>query len=393
MSKAQEIIDEFSFIEGGLFRKVQLKLGVANHQGFLALAGICFAWLPLAILTSMDGTLYSGPSIPFILDFGIHARLLVAVPMLILIRGTISLKTAAVTKYLSGSLLKEEGKQKMISSVLPFARKLACSSVTELILLLFVGGSVFSLYSAGTYGGIQGEASTWMFLGLPEENILSRAGKWAVYVSLPFFQFLLLQWLWRYIVWMYLLFRFSKANLDLLPTHADRCGGLGIVILAQRSFSFVFVAGSLVISGQLITHFIDQPDLIKVILAVVIGYIVLCMILLFLPLFFFIAQLVKTRQAGMLRLSLLATEMSRTFESEWLNETPLEKRIETRQVDPSMAYDYASMYDNLQQLRVIPVTKNDIIGIALTLVLPFVPIVFIYYSAKEVLEKIIGLLF
>jgi hypothetical protein len=326
-------------------------------------------------------------------DYGIHARLLVAIPMLILIRGTISLKTAAVTKYLSGSLLSEEGKQKMISSVLPLARKLACSSVTELIILLIVAGSVYSLYSTGKYGGIQGEASTWMFLGLPEENTLSNAGKWAVYISLPFFQFLLLQWIWRYMVWMYLLFRFSKANLELLPTHADRSGGLGIIILAQRSFSFIFVAGSLVISGQLITHFMDAPDLIKVIQAVVIGYIVLCMILLFLPLSFFISQLVKTRQSGMLRLSLLATEMSRRFESDWLNESPIEKRIESRQVDPSMAYDYASMYDNLQQLRVVPVTKNDIIGIAITLVLPFIPIVFIYYSAKEVLEKIVGLLF
>ena len=57
-----------------------------------------------------------------------------------------------------------------------------------------------------------------------------------------------------------------------------------------------------------------------------------------------------------------------------------------------MAYDYASMFDNLQQLRVIPVTPRDIISIAVTVALPFIPILFVYFSAAEVFQKIIGLL-
>lgn len=384
--------NNYSFLEGGLFRKAQKKFGVENQQGLLAVAGICFAWLPLVVLTALDGTLYSGASHPFLEDVAMHARILLAVPVLILIRNVIDIKTTAVTKYIAENLLEPDVRQKLLSVKLPWLRKLACSSWTELVLILIVTSALISVYQSGVFGGIQGVDSNWKFIGKPEENILSLAGKWAVCISIPFFQFLLLQWLWRYIVWMMLLFHFSKLPLRLLPTHADRSGGLGIIILAQRSLSFIFVAGSLVICGQLLVHLTNSPDGIMLVQRVGIGYILLGVILLILPLLFFMGKLVKTKQLGLLRLSMLGTDMSRTFEQEWLNDRPIEQRIEEKHVDPSMAYDYASMYDLLQQLRIVPITLRDVIGLAVSLALPFIPILFVYYSAAEVLEKILGFL-
>ena len=382
----------FSLIEGGLFRKAQVKLGVNNHQGALALAGICFAWLPLVILNALDGTLYSGVSSPFVEDIAMHARILIALPVLILIRKVIDIKSTGAIKYVSDYILEPADRQRLLEVKLPRYRKLACSSLTEVVLLLIILASILSLVESGVYGGLQGGATTWKFAGLPENNVMSLAGKWAVFISVPFFQFLLLQWLWRYIVWMMLLLHIARLPLKLLPTHADRSGGLGILILAQRSFSFIFAAGSLVLSGQLIGYILKSPEEIMMVQRVGIGYIILSLILLILPLLFFMGKLVKTKQLGLLHLSELGIEMSQTFEKEWLNKESFEDRIEKRQVDPSMAYDYSSMYDVLQQLRVVPVTLRDVIGIAVSLALPFVPILFVYYSAAEVLQKIIGLL-
>lgn len=384
--------ENYSLIEGGLFRKAQMKFGVENHQGILALAGICFAWLPLVLLTALDGTLYDGASMPFLHDVAMHARILIALPVLILIRSIIDIKTTAVIKYLTDSLLDSEEQQKMVSVTLPRMRKLACSSLTEIILLLLVIASVLSLYQSGAYTELLGGSTSWKHVGAHDGHMLSLAGKWAAFVSIPFFQFLLLQWLWRYIVWIMLLYHFSSLPLKLLPTHADRSGGLGIIILAQRSFSFIFFAGSMVISGQLIVLIMNSPGDILVVQRVGIGYILLSLLLLLLPLLFFIGKLVKTKQLGLLRLSKLGTEMSRTFENDWLTDIPFEKRIEDRRVDPSMAYDYSSMYDVLQQLRVVPVTIRDIISLAVSIAIPFLPILFVYFSAAEVLQKIIGLL-
>lgn len=384
--------DNYSFIEGGLFRKVQLKLGVDNHQGMLALAGICFAWLPLVIFTGIEGNLYDGAHTPFVKDVAMHARILIALPVLILIRTVITIKTTAAIKYMTDSLLDSDERHKMLSVTLPKMRKIACSSLTEITLILIIVVSVFSLIQSGAYSELLGEASTWKFSSVQGDSVMTLAGKWAFFISIPFFQFLLLQWIWRYIVWIMLLFRFSRLPLLLLPTHADRAGGIGILILAQRTFSFIFVAGSLVISGQLIVYIMNTPDDILMVQRIGIGYIILGVILLLLPLLFFIDKLVKTKQVGLLRMSKLGTDMSRVFENEWLNDQTLEKRIEDKHVDPSMAYDYASMFDNIQQLRVVPVTLRDIAGLVLTIALPFIPILFVYYSATEVLQKIIGLL-
>lgn len=392
MELAQPRVENFSFLEGGLFRNAQIKLGLHHSQGKLALIGLCFAWIPLAILTATEGTLYSGAHLPLLKDVATNARLLIALPMLIAIRNIIDIKTTAIIKYFTESLLDAEGRERMVTIILPRIRKLACSSLTELILILIVIGSVLGLLKSGVYSELQSGSTTWKYIGMAEGKIMSMAGKWAVFVSIPFFQFLLLQWLWRYTVWMILLFSFSRSRLKLLPTHADRAGGLGILILAQRTFNTVFIACSLVISSQLIVQISKHPENFKTVGMVTIGFIVFCLILLIVPLVFFAPKLVVTKQRGLLNLSNLAVELSSTFEKEWLNTIPLEKRIEEQHVDPSMAFDYASMYDLLEQLRIIPVTIRDIISLAVMLFVPFIPILFYYFSAAEILQKIVGLL-
>ena len=71
---------------------------------------------------------------------------------------------------------------------------------------------------------------------------------------------------------------------------------------------------------------------------------------------------------------------------------PIEKRIEEQQVDPSLIYDYSGMYDSLQQLRTVPVTLRDTIGIVVSLYVPFLPILFVHFSVAELLKKIVGML-
>lgn len=392
MELTQQRKENFSFLEGGLFRNAQVKLGLHHSQGKLALIGLCFAWLPLAILAAIEGTLYSGVELPLLKDVAMNARLLLALPMLIAIRNIIDIKTTAVIKYFTESLLDAEGRERMMTITLPRIRKLACSSLTELILMLIVISFMLGLMKSGVYSGLQSGSTTWKFIGMADGNVISLAGKWAVFVSIPFFQFLLLQWIWRYLMWMLLMFRFAKAPLKLLPTHADRAGGLGIIILAQRTFNTIFIACSIVIASQLMVFISRHSESISTVRIEVIGFVIFCLMLLILPLVFFAAKLVRTKQLGLLHLSKLSVELSSTFEKEWLNDIPLEKRIEDQHVDPSMAFDYASMYDSLQQLRVIPITLRDIISLAVMLLAPFIPILFIYYSAAEVMQKLVGLL-
>lgn len=384
--------EEFSLSEGGPFNRALERMRMHNSQGKLALVGLCITWLPLVIITAIEGTLYSGTQLPFLKDVPMQARVLVAIPMLIMIKFAIDGKVMAVLKYLSEALMSAEERELIFTTVLRRAKKMTGSALTEIILLLIVVGSTISLVKSGAYSALEGGTTSWMTSGIAGNQTLSFAGYWATIISIPIFQFLLLRWLWRYFVWVLLLFRLSKANLILLPTHADRAGGLGIIMLAQRSFSLVFVAGSVVISGELIAQLREHPDLFETIRGEGIAYIVISLVFILIPLLFFTAKLFKTKNEGLLYLSKLGATLSGKFEREWVNDLPIEKRIAAQQVDPSMVYDYSGVYDSVQQLRTIPVTLRDIISMGLTLFAPFIPIPLIHYSVAELIQKIAGLL-
>jgi hypothetical protein len=118
----------------------------------------------------------------------------------------------------------------------------------------------------------------------------------------------------------------------------------------------------------------------------------MCIVFILIPLLFF-ETIIKIKNAGLLQLGKLGATLSRKFEREWwVNDFQGEKGTEEQQVDPSMLYDYSGIYDSVQQLRTVPVTPRDIIGMALTLVVPFIPILFIHFSVLELLQKIAGLL-
>ena len=123
-----------------------------------------------------------------------------------------------------------------------------------------------------------------------------------------------------------------------------------------------------------------------------IAYIIISIVFILVPLMFFSRKLIQIKHDGLQRLSALGATLSGKFEREWMNDLPIDKRIDENKVDPSMLFDYAGMYDQLQQLRTLPVTLRDIAALALVLFIPFIPILFIHFSVGELLQKIFAIL-
>ena len=67
----------------------------------------------------------------------------------------------------------------------------------------------------------------------------SWAGWWHALVSAPVGLVLLLGWLWRILMWGFFLFRVSRLDLQLVPTHPDLVGGLQFVGESLRAFLLV----------------------------------------------------------------------------------------------------------------------------------------------------------
>src|SRR5258708_20060049 len=77
------------------------------------------------------------------------------------------------------------------------------------------------------------------------------AGYWFAFISIPVFQFILLRWYMRILIWFWFLLRVSRLTLHLLPAHPDRAGGLGFVGKSSFAFAPLLFAHAAFLAAQI----------------------------------------------------------------------------------------------------------------------------------------------
>lgn len=381
---------EYNIAELRPFYYFLTKRRMFKTQARLTVLGMMIAWLPPAVFCVIDGTFYDHVQLPFIDDIPMQVRLLVVLPILIIIKVSIDDKLRIVMTHLCNNLLNPEDREELISRFIFKAKRRTNSILTNVVILCIIIAATTSMVMGKFYNALDTEALTWMTN--PNGHGLSAAGYWCVLVSIPLIQFFTLRWLWHYLVWTLLLLRISLSNLQLLPTHADNSGGLGILLQAQNSFVPFFGALGATLSGEFIAQLLEDPNSFNSIRTEALAFIAICIFLLILPLLFFIPKLTKVKHEGLLKLNGLSTAMSKKFEEEWVNESAIEKKLEDHSSDPSLLFDYNGLYASLTDLKIIPVTLRDLIPMAVMLFIPFTPILFIHFSVAELVQKISGML-
>ena len=156
--------------------------------------------------------------------------------------------------------------------------------------------------------------STWERSGAA----ITLAGWWYIMVSLPILFFFLLRWLWIFLLWALFLFRVSRLDLELTPTHPDHAGGLGFLGWGLASFALVLMAVSAVLSGSFayeIVHRGSSLNILKYHLAVFVG---LAIVILHAPLLSFTVRLAGCRFRGLREFGALIGEHDRAFDEKWI---------------------------------------------------------------------------
>ena len=77
INKSQDADTEMYDISGGgIIGRILQHFNISISRWQLALAIVCIAWVPLAVLTLIDGTFMGGTDTPFIKDYSRQGRLL-----------------------------------------------------------------------------------------------------------------------------------------------------------------------------------------------------------------------------------------------------------------------------------------------------------------------------
>jgi hypothetical protein len=385
-------MEELSIVEGGPLYRIQLRAGLMKREApriiKRAVLFALVAWLPLLILSAAQGLLFANVAIPFVHDFAAYSRFLVAVPLLVVAEIIIGGRLAEVASYFVTSGLVPEHDYPDFDSAVADTMKLRDSTFAEVVIL--------GITYASAYGALQefsGDVSTWHALLGESGHQLTLAGYWYVLVAVPIFQFLTYRWLWRLFIWCKFLRRVSKLDLQLIPTHPDRAGGLSFLGDAHRAFVIIIFAIACTASGLFCREVLFQGVSIQSFKFPVAAYVVVCLLLFLGPLLMFAPKLLKVRRKGLLEYGALGTTYTSLFQEKWVKGMNPSGEPILGSSDIQSLANFGNSYDLVTRMRVFPFEPRAAVTLALAALLPMVPVLATAMPIKEVLKiasKVLG---
>jgi hypothetical protein len=219
--------DDLALVRGGPSYRLAQRLGMtrpgANRRLIKVVLVLLLTWAPLALLSLVSGRAFGHRvAIPFLHDPEVHARFLFVVPLLELAEIIVAVSLAVQMEHLFEMGSVPERAKAQYRSARDQAIALRGSWFPEGVIVVF--SITMSLVSRRVLDFSVGDPS-WERVA----STTTPTGWWYMLVSLPVLYFLLLRWLWVFIIWSWLLFKISRLDLELTPTHPDRTGGLGFV--------------------------------------------------------------------------------------------------------------------------------------------------------------------
>jgi len=395
--KSSEYLEgkDFSLVLGGpffqLLRKVHLTGNalelIKQRTTIIAL----LTWLPLFILSVMQGQAWGeGTNLPFIEDFEVHIRFLIAVPLMIVAELLVHQRMRMVVVQFEERNLIPEASLVQFHNAIGSALRLRNSLLAEvfILILIYVIG-----YNVVWERSMAVETTAWFSEPQVGKGHLSLAGIWFRYLSLPLFQFLLLRWYYRIFIWARFLFHVSRIKLKLLPTHPDYVGGLGFLSNIVYAFIPLAVVHGAVLAGMISNHIFHEGAVLLdfKIGIIIIVLVVLCIVIL--PLFSFSAQLNETWRIGCIEYGQLASRYTQAFDSRWIREKSIADHVIANTSEIQGLADMANSYRIVEKMQSIPIKRNDIIILAAATVAPLFPLMLTMMPLSELIKMLSGILF
>jgi len=387
--------DGFSLVLGGplyqLWRRTRLAGDTLELLRRRIIVIALFAWVPLLVLSVVGGHAWgNGVTLPFLYDVEVHVRFLVALPLLVVAELVVHQRMRPIVgQFVERRLIADTARAKF-DTILASALRLRNSVVAEVGLIAFV-------YVVGvmiiwrTHFAV--DVASWYGTTVQGRWRPSLAGWWFGCVSLPLFQFILLRWYFRLFVWARFLWGVSRIGLTLVPTHPDRCGGLGFlagvcpafapVLLAQGAVLAGTFANKIFFAGAKLPQFkLEIVALVAVMLFSVLG-----------PLLVFVPVLGHAKRVGLREYGSLAQRYVRDFDEKWLRGgAPAEEALVGSGDIQSLA-DLGNSFEVVRGMRFVPFTREAVFQLAVFALLPLLPLTLTMISLEQLLETLLKVVF
>ena len=385
---------DFSIVLGGplfqLFRKAHLASDALEQLRQRLLAVVAISWLPLLILSAVQGLAWgTNVAVPFLRDIEVQGRFLLFVPLLVGAELLVHQRLRFVARQFLDRELIPDSAHPQFEALLRSTIRLRNSTLAEIAMIIVV-------YVVGLrLVGYQHQAlavATWYATPAEAGRTLSLAGLWYVYLSIPLMQFLLLRWYYRLFIWARFLWKLSRMELRLVPTHPDRAGGLGFLASATAGFMPLAVAHGAFVSSWIASRIFLQQGVLLDFKALIIAMTVWVLVVFLGPFLVFSGQLAQASRQGEREYGPLAERYSHEFEAKWVrgNRAPDEPLLGSADIQ-SLA-DMANAYAVVKSMRLAPITRQSVVELAVATLAPIVPLALTMMPLKQLLKLLLGMI-
>jgi hypothetical protein len=386
-----------SLIRGDLLFRLQRKIGLIPEQGLgivrRALFWSLLAWLPIAVWALLQGRLLPvAGGEPLLAHFGINARLLLAVPLFIIGEGMMHSTLTTLLPRLVSSGIVPPSQLDRFRSVLGDIARLRDSVLPWLAIFAVLASFFLFSMPNGVPHELAWDKAQLNSQAQPDSNGLGFGAWWYLYVGRTIFLTLLLAWLWRLVLLFILFKRIAGLELSLVPTHPDRCAGLGFLAKIPVMFApFVLGISAVFASGwahQVVYHDVAIASLRVEIMAFV-GVVTLLGVAPFLA---FLGLMLKTKKRALLEYGDLVGRHGRLVRERWIDgktivDAPI---LDAPELGPIA--DTAAAYELIAKIRPLPLTMGALMPLAGAAVMPMIVLAALDLPLKTVLKSILKIL-
>ena len=386
--------NSFKLSTEGLFYQLMERLGLYDKTYSRTRRRIAFCigvtWLPLLILSSIEGHLVSDTHIGFLQDPVPYARYLIALPLLLMGGKLIDIYLGIMVNHLETSGVVPDKSLSRLTLERQRLERLRDTAWADGILLALIFAFVLALTLGPKSILLNTDKLVWEGVSSGEEIELTLAGYWSVYVASPFILFLIGRWVWRLIIWNMFCYFVSRNPLALQATHPDGVGGLGPIGQAQSSFGIILSCFTIMLSGAFATEILYQQHRLIEYQVEIVGVVILVLIVLFFPLIVFCFPLARAKMKALEGYGALGLMLSKSFQLRWLAGRPAHEKaklIDT--TDPSALADYSAVFENVKNMRIFPLNRQTMVWTVLIVSWPFISLILFQLSIEDLLQRLI----
>ena len=381
---------DFSLVLGGplyqLWRGTRLTDITLHLVRRRVLAFVLLTWVPLLLLSIAEGHLWSNVRLPFLHDVELHARLLIALPLMILAELVVHQRMRPmVGEFLERRLIPDAARPQFEAAIAS-AMRLRNSVAAEVLLiaLVYVVGVGFVWRTQ-----VALDVASWYGVQAGGRLQPTLAGWWLGLVSLPMFQFVLLRWFFRMVIWARFLWHVSKIDLQLVPTHPDRAGGLGFLGGVAHAFSPVLLAQGAILGGLIASKIFYAGATLPQFKLELIGLVAFLVFAVLGPMLVFGPKLEAAKRTGLREYGTLAQRYVREFDGKWLRGGAPADEAFVGSADIQSLADLGNSFEVVHGMRLVPFTWQTVLQLAATALAPVLPLTLTMFSLEELLGRLL----